>query len=183
MTGKERDILLADAIRNRNHAREMACHWEAIAADRDGFARLLRGLVVDADPPSPAADPPPNDALQAAAGDLLAVVQEFWEGFDQDTLPGLYDRAEAAIAKAGGFGDPPPQAADPPGGYDEDDVSPPILGSWYEAWMACKPRSPAEVHADFVGDPPPPPAADPPAGDAPRAGKSRAEDFLDSMGP
>ena len=103
MTGKERDILLADAIRNRNHAREKACHWEAIAADRDGFARLLRSLVVDAYPP-PAADPPPNDALRAAAGDLLAVVQEFWEGFDQDTLPGLYDRAEAAIAKAGGFG-------------------------------------------------------------------------------
>jgi hypothetical protein len=44
------------------------------------------------------------------------VVQEFWEGFDQDTLPGLYDRAEAAIAKAGGFGDPPPPAADPPAG-------------------------------------------------------------------
>jgi hypothetical protein len=167
MTGKERDILLADAIRNRNHAREMACHWEAVAADRDGFARLLRSLVVAADPPPPAADPPPKDALRAAAGDLLAVVQEFWEGFDQDTLPGLYDRAEAAIAKAGGFGDPPP----------------PIPGSWYEAWMACKPRSPAEVHADFVGDPPPPPAADPPAGDAPRAGKPRAEDFLDSMGP
>jgi len=118
MTGKERDILLADAIRNRNRAREMACHWEAIAADRDGFARRLRSLVVDADQPPPATDPPPIDPLRAAAGDLLAVVQEFWEGFDQDTLPGLYDRAEAAIRKAGGFGDELPPAADPPRAED-----------------------------------------------------------------
>jgi hypothetical protein len=56
MTVRERNILLADAVRNRNDAREMARHWEAIASDRDGFARLLRGLAVDDVPP------PPGDA-------------------------------------------------------------------------------------------------------------------------
>jgi hypothetical protein len=57
MNARERDILLADAIRNRNHAREMADHWQAIARDRDGFAKLLRSLRVDDEAPPPG-DPP-----------------------------------------------------------------------------------------------------------------------------